>query len=180
MSITYYDRKIPGPSRTPEENEALCREYPFLARDGSVDFWTYEDGKPIDYTYTWEDQLEPGWQVALAPQMWADLKAILVKHNCLDTFRFLSIKEKWGELCMFYRGAPAEANDDLEAWERIYAELSKSVCVNCGEPATRAVALPNWINYLCDECAAAWPFKSQPLEKKSANENIHQEENDNG
>jgi len=168
MSVTYYDRKVPGPSRTPEENEALCREYPFLARDGSVDYWTYEDGKPIDYTYTWEDQLEPGWQKVLAPQMWAELKEILERHGCLNTFRFMSIKEKWGELNMFYMGVPQEADDDVDAWRDKYADLSKTVCVACGAPATRAVKWPNWINYLCDECAAEWPFKSEPIEEQKA------------
>jgi hypothetical protein len=138
-------------NKTEEENKKLCAKYPFLAWYGDPLYTGYtEEGEP-DYSFTWEDELPEGWRKAFCPKMWDELKEILEKHNYLDKFRFVQIKEKWGALRIYDNGAPEEVYDEIEDWEAKYEKLSEEVCINCGKPS-KYVTL-GWITFVCEDCA---------------------------
>ena len=122
-------------SRTPEENKALCEKYPFLKWYGDPLYMGYDEDHELDYHYTWEDEIPLGWRKAFCPQMWDELKEILAKADYVDKFRFVQIKEKWGQLRLYWQGAPNEIYDEVNTWEEKYLELSEEVCINCGKPS---------------------------------------------
>ena len=109
-----------------------------------------EEGEP-DYSFTWEDELPTGWKNAFCPKMWDELKEILEKHNYLDKFRFVQIKEKYGTLRLYYNGVPEEIYDEIEAWEDKYDRLSEKTCIHCGKPA-KYMSI-GWISPWCEDCA---------------------------
>jgi len=137
--------------KTEEENKKLCANYPFLAWYGDPLYMGYsEEGEP-DYGFTWEDELPEGWRKAFCPQMWDELKEILEKHNYLDKFRFIQIKEKYGTLRIYCNGVPEEIYDEIEAWEAKYDRLSEKTCIHCGKPA-KYMSI-GWISPWCENCA---------------------------
>ena len=138
------------PEKTPEYNKALCDKYPFLIWYGDPLYRGYSEDK-IDYKYTWEDELPPGWRKAFCPTIWDELKAILEKANYVNDFRFIQIKEKWGTLRLYYSGVPKEIFDDVLAWEQKYDKLSEETCIDCGAPSTRMTL--GWINFVCNDCS---------------------------
>ena len=138
-------------NKTEEENKKLCAKYPFLAWYGDPLYMGYsEDGEP-NYKFTWEDEVPEGWRKAFCPQMWDELKEILEKHNYLDKFRFVQIKEKYGTLRIYDTGAPEEVYNEIEDWEAKYEELSEKVCIHCGKPA-KYLSM-GWISPWCEDCA---------------------------
>ena len=127
-----------------KHNKALCKKYPFLKK------YIYSS-KKVNYQTTWEDDLPLGWRTAFCPQIWDELKAILEKANYVNEFRFIQIKEKWGELRMYYSGIPSEIADEVYAWEEKYSQLSTEKCIGCGQ--TVKYMTLGWISYVCEECA---------------------------
>ena len=145
-------RKALNPDKkTPEENKALCERFPFLSWYGDPQYIGYSEAGEPDYEYTWEDELPVGWRKAMCPQIWEDLKAILEEANYVNQFRFCQIKEKWGELRMYYSGLPNEIADKVYAWEDKYVKLSEEHCIGCGGE-TKYMTL-GWITYICEDCA---------------------------
>jgi hypothetical protein len=70
----------------------ICQEYPFLIpRDleGKID-------KTYDYSYI-SLGIPNGWS-KLFFQMCADLKKVLIEEDCLETFYFVDVKEKYNTL----------------------------------------------------------------------------------
>ena len=63
-----------------------------------------------------------------------------------DQFGFLQIKEKYGQLRVYWYG-----DERIEEIVDKYEELSKDICCHCGKPATK-ISL-SWICPWCDECA---------------------------
>ena len=145
-------RDLYFPSKnTEEENKKLCEKYPFLAWHGDPLYIGYsEDGEP-NYKFTWEDEVPSGWRKAFCPQMWDELKEILTKAGYIDKFRFTQIKEKFGQLRIYYGGIPEEIFDEVSAWESKYEELSEKVCIHCGKPAKYMSV--GWISPWCEDCA---------------------------
>lgn len=139
------------PEKTPEYNKDLCDKYPFLIWYGDPLYRGYSEDHDIDYTYTWEDELPPGWRKAFCPKMWDELKAILEKANYVNEFRFVQIKEKWGTLRLYYNSVPHQISDEIVAWEQKYDRMSEETCIDCGAPATRMTL--GWINFVCDKCS---------------------------
>ena len=137
-------------NKTEEENKKLCEKYPFLAWYGDPLYMGYTEENGPNYKYTWEDEIPAGWRKAFCPQMWDELKEILEKHNYLDEFRFVQIKEKWGTLRIYDTGAPEEVYNEIEDWEAKYEELSEKICIHCGKPA-KYMSL-GWICPWCEEC----------------------------
>jgi len=138
-------------NKTEEENKKLCEKYPFLAWYGDPLYMGYsEEGEP-NYKFTWEDEVPEGWRKAFCPQMWDELKEILAKADYIDKFRFVQIKEKWGQLRLYYNGVPEEIYDEIEAWEAKYEKLSEKTCIHCGKPAEYMSI--GWISPWCEDCA---------------------------
>ena len=139
------------PKNTEEENKKLCERFPFLTWYGNPLYMGYTEENGPNYKYTWEDELEDGWRKAFCPQIWEELKAILEKADYVDKFRFAQIKEKWGELRMYYSGIPTEIFDEIEAWAEKYLELSKKVCIDCCEPVKYMTV--GRVSFVCEDCA---------------------------
>ena len=137
-------------SRTPKENKALCEKYQFLRWFGDPLYMGYSEEKEPDYEFTWEVEVPDGWRKAFCPQMWDELKAILEKADYVDKFRFIQIKEKYGQLRLYWQGAPNEIYEEVSAWEEKYLQLSEKVCIHCGKPA-KYMSL-GWISPWCEDC----------------------------
>ena len=134
-----------------KKNKELIEKYPFLRWWGDPLYAAYtEEGKP-SLDYIWEDEIPAGWRKAFCPKMWDELKEILEKHNYLDEFRFIQIKEKWGALRIYNYGVPTEAYDEIEEWKAKYENLSEEVCIRCGKPSKYMTL--GWYTFICEDCA---------------------------
>ena len=101
-----------------------------------------------DYSYVvGEHCLPEGW-FELFLQMCEDIREPLEKGGCLDRFRFLDVKEKYGSMRLYSSGATEEVQDILFKYEF----LSQQVCCLCGKPAT--LETDGYICPYCDECVA--------------------------
>ena len=147
-------RDLYFPSKnTEEENKKLCERFPFLAWYGDPLYMGYSEENGPNYKYTWEDEVPEGWRKAFCPQMWEDLKEILTRNCCVDGFRFVQIKEKFGELRLYCDCSDCsdEAFQEIVDWEERYLELSRNYCIHCGKPA-KYMSL-GWISPWCEDCA---------------------------
>jgi hypothetical protein len=121
--------------------KALVEEYPYLLPRNSF------TGEPIEnYDYSFiegEYNLPEGW-MELFLQCCEDIREPLVRADYLNKFRFLQIKEKWGYLTMYSRGATDEVYKILSK----YRFLSGQICSVCGKPATVRT-----YGYVCPYCS---------------------------
>jgi hypothetical protein len=119
----------------------MIEEYPYLQPRTMT---TGEVHPDYDYQYiVGEHDLPDGW-MQLFLQACEDIKEPLEKACDLDKFRFLQVKEKYGQMRLYHSGAPEEVNDILDKYEF----LSEQVCSTCGKPA--AAMTRGWI---CPYCA---------------------------
>lgn len=122
--------------------KTLIREYPYLQPR------RMSDGKVSpDYDYQFivgEHDLPEGW-FELFLQACEDIREPLVKAGDLDTFRFLQVKEKYGQMRLYHSGASEEVNDILDKYEF----LSEQICSECGQPAVAMTR--GWICPYCGE-----------------------------
>lgn len=126
-----------------EDNKELCRKYPFLIPRNRL-----TDEIPNDYDYSWTelDDLPDGWRVAFGEQICEEIARVLEKNGRLKEYRILQIKEKFGELRWYDKGATQEVNDIKEK----YILKSSHICINCGKPAT--IITKGWIFPYCNDC----------------------------
>ena len=131
-------------------NEELGRKYPFLIL--KTDYWTDRElsEDEIDYEHTWFDDIPTGWAKAFGVQMCDELLEILKKGNCVDDYRIIQIKEKFGALRWYDNGILPSISDEYNAWLRKYEDLSEMTCIVCGEPATHTTR--GWIMPVCQKC----------------------------
>lgn len=125
-----------------DENYELCQEYPFLIPRNIFSGVIDED---YDYSYTWLDDCPIGWH-PLFLEMCMMIKPILEDCGNLNDFHFIQVKEKYGQLRVYYNGAPKKVDNIINYYE----EKSRRVCIGCGEPATKITT--GWISPWCDEC----------------------------
>lgn len=142
---------------TKEQNMELCDKYPFLIptnrksgkriTDGAG-YWPEKPEKVPnwDYERTELDNMPYGWRKAFGEQLCEELKEELVKAGALDNYRILQIKEKFGMLCWYDVGNTERGKEIIRKFE----EQSARICINCGEPATRATT--GWVRPTCDDC----------------------------
>lgn len=116
------------------KNLFLCLRFPFLKLPKN------------NYKDTWYDFIPCGWQKAFGKKLCKDLKAALKVDNCVKTFKFRDIKEKYGELRMCAEGFGDETSRVLTYYEVI----SKGYCIDCGEPAR--FVTKGWIEFYCEGC----------------------------
>ena len=129
-----------------ENNRAIVNEYPFLKIDN-------------EYNWIWLDSLEVGWRKAFGADLCCELKEALIKDDCLDSFEFLDIKEKFGSLRLYAWGYSDNARDVLAKYE----ELSKYICGHCGNPAKYITS--GWIYPLCEYCIKTTNGHATPIEE---------------
>lgn len=127
------------------ENKRLIEQYPFLLR--------IETG-PTNFEFTELDTMPAGWRTAFGEEICKEIMEELVRNNCVDSYRIVQIKEKYGELRWYSQGGT----------ERIYREIvpkyermSKRTCIYCGQPAT--FVSKSWAAPWCNTCAARYPFQ---------------------
>ena len=135
-----------GKEKIIEENKKLCERYPFLIPRNR---WTGEIAEDFDYSWTELDDMPDGWRKAFGEQMCEEIREELVKHNFLDKYRILEIKEKYSSLRWYDFGYP----NDSRIPEIIdkYESLSTKTCIKCGSN-NKVKFTDGWIVPLCDKC----------------------------
>lgn len=129
-----------------ENNKRLVERYPLLL---PCDWVTGEALDGYDYSYTLLDDMPDGWRIAFGAEMIEDLRDILIRHDCLDSYRVYQIKEKFGTLR--WNGSYfAEFKEDFELWRDKYVIKSAFTCIDCGKPATRITT--DYISPFCETC----------------------------
>lgn len=126
-----------------KNNKSIIDKYPFLA------FHNY-DGS-IDYQVTWYDSIPDGWRIAFGEMMMDDIKSCLEEANYVDKFEIEDIKEKYGELRLYYKDAPSGIYDELNNIIDTYSALSANICIECGLPDVPSYKR-GWIMPLCLNC----------------------------
>ena len=115
------------------KNWILVNKYPFLIpKYWNKDIMSYEVRKDYDYTWTELDAMPDGWRKAFGEMMCEEIKEELIKHNCLDEYLILDIKEKFGQLRWYDNGTPIRCN--VSQIIDKYSVLSENICVVCGKP----------------------------------------------
>lgn len=112
-----------------------------------TDEYIYDDNEEH---MSWEEDIPEGWYKAFGRAMINELNDILVKHNFVDEYRVVQIKEKYGSIRWYSNGIPAEMTDEYYEWLNKYEALSEDTCIKCGEKSTHMTT--GWIMPLCDEC----------------------------
>ena len=90
--------------------------------------------------------------------MCEELKAELERIGFLDEYRIVQIKEKYGFLRWYDNGISREGHSIIAKYE----EMSKSICICCGKPATQITL--GWISPFCDDCVPK-NERTMPIEK---------------
>lgn len=126
-----------------EHNKELVEQFPFLIpRNNSTDLLP----ENYDYSYTLLDDVEDGWQMIFL-DMCTKIKKSLVESGNLDDFRIIQIKEKYGFMTIYTIGATKVVEDIIKN----YSNMSGSICIKCGKPATKLST--GWISPFCNDCA---------------------------
>ena len=128
-------------------NKKLCEEYPFLLPRYE---WTQEPIEDYDYEFTNLDELPMGWRKKFGLDMCEELKQILVDGNCLNDYRVLQIKEKYGILRWYDNGIPTSISERYDKWLKKYEDLSEETCIVCGNPGKMVTR--GWISPYCKKC----------------------------
>lgn len=102
--------------------------------------------------YDWLYSIPQGWK-EIGWQMIQECEVINPSYQIAD------MKEKWGELRVYsyinnYDNdgwlMPSSNDEEIEAIEEKYVELSCKTCCVCGKPATKMST--GWICPYCDNC----------------------------
>ena len=132
------------------KNWILVNKYPFLIpKYWNKDIMSYEVRKDYDYTWTELDAMPDGWRKAFGEMMCEEIKEELIKHNCLDEYLILDIKEKFGQLRWYDNGTPIRCN--VSQIIDKYSVLSENICVVCGKPDVPITGI-SWVIPLCKKC----------------------------
>lgn len=123
----------------------ICKRYPFLI----IRNWKTDE--PIEYPYTYLDDMPSGWRRAFGKQMCEEIRKVLIKGGYLYDYRVAQVKSKWAELRWYDEGAPSSIYHELQDVINKYTELSRKTCICCGRPATKLSR--GWIDPFCTECA---------------------------
>ena len=123
----------------------LCKRYPFLV----IRHWRTD--KPIEYPYTYLDDMPDGWRRAFGTQMCEEIRKVLIKGRYLYDYRIVQVKEKYGGLRWYDGYVPSSIYHEFQDIINKYEELSYRTCICCGRPATKISQ--DWISPFCDRCA---------------------------
>lgn len=144
--------KIGSTAKQRRRNKELCERYPFLIprnvwTDEIIWEWLRDEKK---YGWTLVEQFPTGWWKAFGLMMCEELREDLIKYDYLDKFRFEEIKEKFGQLRVYYNGIPIES--DVNNIIDKYSILSENICIKCGRPDVPMINITGWISPYCYHC----------------------------
>ena len=127
-------------------NYELCMEYPILV---PKNVWTGEEVKDYDYEYTMLDHIEDGWRIAFGEEWAKEVQNAINKipDEDRDKVYITQLKEKFGQFRQYF----SYYTDELASVVHKYEELSKKICIKCGNPTTKTDT--HWIDPYCDDCA---------------------------
>ena len=138
-----------GTAKQRRHNKWLCKRYPFLI---PRIVWTDEVAWDKRYAYTLVDDFPRGWWKAFGLMLCEELREELIRCNYLRQFRLEQVKEKFGELRIYFNGIPVGCHvDDIIGK---YSVLSRNICIACGKPDTWVID-EGWIMPECYECYEA-------------------------
>jgi hypothetical protein len=113
-------------------------------------FATYEPDEPRHpITFGHGLDIGPGWLALLddaLTQMGEEVR--LMPPARRETFQIVQIKEKYGEICIYYHGGTTRMYAIVEEAER----RSLVTCDKCGAPGLLREFSNNWFVTLCDTC----------------------------
>lgn len=127
------------------ENKKLIEQYPFLLPRDCLTGACLDN---FDFDFTELDAMPDGWRTAFGEAICKEIMQELVRHDCVNTYRIMQIKEKYGELRWYSHGGTERIH--LEIIPK-YEKLSRRTCIKCGQPATLISA--GWITPWCNICA---------------------------
>lgn len=143
-------RKYNTTAKRRKRNKVLCERYPFLI-PRSV--WTDKliwDKDLRKWSYTLAEDFPRGWWKAFGVMMCEELREELLKYNFLDKYRFVQIKEKYGQLRAYDNGYPEGSNvSDIIGK---YSVLSENICMHCGKPDVPMLNMGGWFSPYCPDC----------------------------
>ena len=144
-----------------ERMKELLDKYPFLMMrnesDGSMAYGTESENISNNYYKYWDGHAwEDLWKNRYLPRLFRLYDGWSQEEK--NAFRFLQVKEKFGELRIYASRSTGE--DSLEGQAGI---MSRWICSRCGaEPrdarGNRTIRVTDgWVSYLCPLCASVIP-----------------------
>ena len=105
-------------------------------------------------TYNQYEDIPEGWREAFGEMLIKDIDEV-VKRDNIEVggdfgFRVMEIKEKWGELRMYF----FNSTDEIERIVTNYSMLSKNICIGCGKPDVPWTT--GYIIPVCEKCFRKW------------------------
>ena len=149
------------------ENKKLIEKYPFLLP------WHRLTGKhptEFDFGFTELDAMPNGWRVAFGEDICKEIMEELVQNDCVDTYRILQIKEKYGQLHWYSQGGTERIHREIVPK---YEKMSRRICIKCGHPAT--LVSGGWISPWCNTCSDKMP----PMDFVDIDDSFKPDEDDN-
>lgn len=151
-----------------KRNKELCHRYPFLIpRSAWTDKITWDekwDGhKQKAYSHTLVSEFSKGWWKAFGLMLCEDLRQELLKWNYLNEFRFVQIKEKFGEIRCYFNSIPL----GCKVGEIIndYSHLSENICYFCSKPDV-PMTNTGWYLPICWDCFLKGEIKKNKYRKQ--------------
>lgn len=123
------------------KNKKMIERYPWIRPVG----WRFEKLKT--YSFTMYDEIPPGWKRAFGKIMLEEYRDELIKHDYLDKFQWVEVKEKYGTLRLYSNAVPREMPD----LESKYDYISGFFCISCGRMNV-PVLTDGWVEPLCESC----------------------------
>ena len=139
--------KIGSTAKQRKRNKELCDRYPFLIpRNDWTDKICWVNKK---FDNTLADDFPCGWWKAFGLQLCEELREDLIKCNYLNKFRFVQIKEKFGNL-RCYTGTLPKESKAVRIINK-YSFLSENICIMCGKPDVPMLN-DGWYSPYCYDC----------------------------
>ena len=99
------------------------------------------------YPGDYKEEFPSGWWEAFGEMMFEELEAAIKAEKLEDEFVFEQIKEKFGELRIYF----SPSNEKIHNIINAYAMLSNNICIECGQPDVSMLNMA-WIHPLCKSC----------------------------
>jgi hypothetical protein len=92
-------------------------------------------------------QFPDGWWNSFGTMLMDELDEVIRREKLEDEFRFEQIKEKFGQLRIYYHPSHPELREIFDKYEA----LSGNICIVCGQPDVPMLNMA-WISPWCRKC----------------------------